>query len=192
MKQKLFFLMIFIMSTVIQQASSMTPTGSCDEFRFQMQDAIKRIDEMFAKEDVSCLPSDLENMIRERLGDSTPIYILCNSEKPKSNRRVYNQCKMKYEIVEVSREGGVPEDNWTMMSIYGKEMLNNVDELTPRIFHELIHIAENYYKKTSNNPEYGTKEDYTYTCTKQCFPNAPDCPGRPISLCKKCNEYKNK
>ena len=62
-------------------------------------------------------------------------------------------------------------------------------KITQRLFHEMIHIAESLYGwKNYYKPNIST-EDYTYTCTKKCFPKAIDC-NENESDCLPCDEYK--
>ena len=153
-----------------------------------LKNAIRDVLDKFKDDDVSCVPDDLEDIMNQRLKSDKKIKIYCFEEKPKQVR-IWDPIKCRHVIKEIKQGGGNVSD--TTIFISPSTLDEGVDKTAKTLFHELIHNSENHYSQENGGEKEVTTEDYTYTCTKQCFPEvAEECPGQPVSACKKCNNYK--
>jgi hypothetical protein len=167
------------------KADNLGPNGQARERTLQR--AIEKILDKFEAQDVNCLPNNLENIMKQRLNSSEDITIHCYGRRERQ-RRIYNRRTCRFET-RVVREGG-SNHKYTVIFIAPTTLDMGVDETALTLFHELIHNSENYYSYTHGGGDDVSNDDYTYTCTKQCFPEAEECPGPPVSACKECNRYR--
>ncbi len=200
MKQFFFVLILLIISINMLSAQDdmgvFNPSAMCKADNLgpngqdradTLRDAIKKILDMFKAQDVTCLSNNLENIMKQRLNSSEDITIHCYGRREKQ-RLIYNRRTCRFETRVVREEGS--NHKYTVIFIAPTTLDMGVDKTALILFHELIHNSENYYSYTHGGGDDVSNDDYTYTCTKQCFPEAEECPGPPVSACKECNRYR--
>jgi len=161
---------------------------------------VKNLNASFQNPNNACIPENLRELLEDRLcGCSTKIDIACLPYKKKEvhqkpvciGGRIVRD-HSKYE----QRTGGAAGP----YRIYFNPdlMKESPDVIEMTLYHEMIHIAENYYGDTVLNNQNVSTEDFSYTCTKNfynsgncttaTYPQYEDCPTTK-SNCIPCSQY---
>jgi hypothetical protein len=172
---------------------------------------VNTLNNLMQNSNQNCIPSKLWDLMKNRLCSGDSININCEKAKEIVVQGTIPdpKCKVfpKPVTLHKKRQGGAEGTN--KISICSDtDTINDVDKIEETLFHEVIHLSENYYgQATFNNPNIST-EDFSYTCTKQIYINLKcgtdtnnyieiPCPdkniaqssGQLMSNCFECNKY---
>ena len=149
-----------------------------------------------------CIPEDLRNILKDRLCSGGKIKLFCKKkEKEFTGRRKtkWDPCQKRRVVVYIykQREGATAGSDQIQLN---PDLLDkDPDTIEMTLYHELIHVAENYYGEQKLNAKDISEEDFTYTCTKnyynsgnctdKVYPQYKECP-TDVSKCLPCEQYK--
>jgi len=179
-------------------------TGGCSNstnLRQALRQYVDNLNALFQNPNNACIPEKLRKLIEDRLcGASTKnIDIFCQTERGKvvGSKRVRDKCgKITQIYIYEQRTGGTAGSD--QINLNEDLMTQSPDIIEMTLYHEMIHIAENYYGETVLNKKDISPEDYSYTCTKNfynsgncttaTYPPYEDCPANK-SNCIPCGQY---
>jgi hypothetical protein len=149
----------------------------------------------------ACIPEKLRKLLEDRLcgASTTKIWIFCQKKKPKKAGWKWGKdnCGRKIKIyLTEQRTGGAAGSD--QINLNEDLISQSPDVIEMTLYHEMIHIAENYYGETVLNKKDISTENYSYTCTKnfynsgncttKTYPTYQDCPNNN-SNCIPCSQY---
>jgi len=134
-----------------------------EKLKTSIKQLIDNLENVFSNSSDSCIPQTLRNILIDRFcgsnGSNTKIKIFCREKEKKFVGRKTVRCikngKVKYEVVYnyKKRKGGALGTD--EIEIAPSDLKSkSIDEIEFTLYHELIHISENWY----GEQKYGEKD----------------------------------
>jgi hypothetical protein len=167
-----------------------TSAVDCDtsgNLKTAIKQVVYNLKTSFKNPNDNCIPGDLRNILKDRLCSRKSIDLFCSKTEKVliGTKTKWDPCHKRRIVVYIykQREGAAAGSN--QIQINPDLLDKDPDTIEMTLYHELIHVAENYYGEQQLNARDVSEEDFTYTCTKKYY-NSGNCTAKEYPQYKEC------